>query len=284
MTQTPVAASMPVAIPAEDEMPNLEEADSKEPSGNLRGSPEGPTASAPKVMLIRGLMSDYSDIPLVGFSQPELYQVMPWLCFEAENMCEPPWCMALALIWWDEVVRYVAAMFTWFCHWRASRGSWPHLPQGELDLDQEMKEEINWCFARALRYNILMIGEMQALKMLITLQCLTEAGPQRPAPGYVCQCIESIIRPMVAMGIGFTAHTVMASIPSGRSIHSTSWETDVLTVDISSLPSSIGSAEDLAKWTSIEAAMDVSITVPTDTSSEVATEGTVTDQKERNDA
>ena len=42
---------------------------------------------------------------------------------------------------------------------------------------QEM-EEIDWHFARALRYNVLAIGEMQALKMLMTLQCLTKAGPQ----------------------------------------------------------------------------------------------------------
>ena len=101
----------------------------------------------------------------------------------------------------------------------------------------------------------------------------------------ICESVRRVFRsPLVAIGIGFTAHAMMASIPSGRSSCSTSWEMDVLTVDISSLPLSIGSAGDLAKRMSIEAAMDVSITAPTDASSEVATEGTVTDQKERNDA
>ena len=80
-----------------------------------------------------------------------------------------------------------------------------------------MKEEINRCFASALGYNVLTIGEMQALKMLVALQCLTEVGPRRPALGYVCQCVESIVRPMAAIGIGFTAHAMLASAPSSCS-------------------------------------------------------------------
>ena len=59
----------------------------------------------------------------------------------------------------------------------SSRGSWPRLPLGELSLTQEMKKEIDWHFTRALRYNMLAIGEMQALKMLIMLQCLAKVGP-----------------------------------------------------------------------------------------------------------
>ena len=104
--------------------------------------------------------------------------MVPWICFEALNMCEPPWCTELALIHQDEEVQYLAVMFTWFCHWRVLRGTWPQLPSGELNFSHEMKEEISQCFARALRYNVLAIGEMQALKMLIALQCLTEVGPR----------------------------------------------------------------------------------------------------------
>ena len=69
---------------------------------------------------------------------------------------------------------------------------------------------------------------------------------------------------MVAMGIGFTAHAVMASTPSGHSSCSTSLEIDVLTADISSLPSSIGSTRDLANRMGMEAAMDVLIMALTD--------------------
>ena len=86
---------------------------------------------------------------------------------------------------------------------------------------------------------------------------------------------------MVDMGIGFTAHAMMASVPSGHSSHSTSLETDVSTADISSLPSSIGSAGDLAKRMGVEATMDVSITALTDATSETPMEGTVADQKEK---
>ena len=198
-------------------------------------------------------------------------------------MCEPPWCTELALIKQDEMVRYVAVMFMWFCCWQLARGSWPQLPLGELELGQEMKEEIDWHFAQALRYNVLAIGEMQALKMLITLQCLAEAGPQQPTPGYVSQCIESLICPLVAMGIGFTAHVVMASVPSGHSSHSTSLETDVSTANISSLPSSVGSARDLANRAGMEAVMVISTTASTDATSKTPTEGTVIEQKERDD-
>ena len=130
---------------------------------------------------------------------------------------------------------------------------------------------------------MLVIGEMQALKMLIALQCLAGAGPRKPTPGYVSQCIKSLVHPLVAMGIGFTAHAVMASIPSGCSSHSTSLETDVSTAGILSLPSSVGSAGDLANRAGMEAAMDVSTTASMDAASETPSEGTVVDQKGRGD-
>ena len=59
----------------------------------------------------------------------------------------------------------------------------------------------------------MVIGKMQVLKMLIALQCLAEVGPRKPVSGYVSQCIESLICPLMAMGIGFTAHAMMASVP-----------------------------------------------------------------------
>ena len=99
----------------------------------------------------------------------------------------------------------------WFPHWQISNGTWPQLPNGELNLSQEMKEEIDRCFASALGYSMLMIGEMQALKMLVALQCLAKVGLRRPPPGYVFQCIKSIVHPMAAIGISFTAHAMLAS-------------------------------------------------------------------------
>ena len=70
------------------------------------------------------------------------------------------------------------------------------------------------------------------------------------------------------MGIGFTLHAVMASIPLGHSSHSTSLEMDISMADISSLPSSIGSTRDLVNIASAEEAMEVSITASMDATSE----------------
>ena len=119
--------------------------------------------------------------------------------------------------------------------------------------------------------------------MLIALQCLTEAGPQKPISGYVSQCVESLVRPLMAMGIGFTAHAVMVSAPSGHSSHSTSLETDISTANISSLPSSVSSAGELASRIGTKAAMDISTMASMDAASESLSEGTVVDQKERRD-
>ena len=129
---------------------------------------------------------------------------------------------------------------------------------------------------------MLTVGEMQALKMLIALQCLAEAGP-RPALGYVCQCVKSIVHPMVAIGISFTTHAVLTSAPLICSSQSASLETDVSMADISSLPLSIGSAGDLVRRAETKAAMEVSITALMDTPSETPTENTVVDQEEKGD-
>ena len=56
-----------------------------------------------------------------------------------------------------------------------------------------------------------------------------------------------------------------------------------LMVDISSLPSSVGSAVDLAKRADTKAAMEVSTMVSMGTPSETPTKGTVVNWKEKND-
>ena len=89
--------------PAKENMPDLKGPDLEEP---LAEGPqvESPPVDNPKAMSMRKLILDYLDIPLVGFSQPELHQVVAWIHFEAQNMCEPPWYMEFALICQDKVV------------------------------------------------------------------------------------------------------------------------------------------------------------------------------------
>ena len=100
-------------------------------------------------------------------------------------MCEPPWRMELVQIQKDEEIRYIAAIFTWFRWWRIRRGVWPLLPRSEFNLSKEMRDRVDSCLEPTLAKVEMSMGEMQALKVLITLQCIAEAGPRKPAPVYI---------------------------------------------------------------------------------------------------
>ena len=241
--QTPVAALTPVSMPTKETLcpalPSLKEPQRKIP--------------APEPVVIDDLVSDCSDISVVGFSRPELHQIVPWAHFKAQNMCEPLWQTELAQIQKDEEIHYITAMLTWFCHWWIRKRSWPQLSQSKFNLSQEMKEAVDLHFALALGYNVMFTGEMQTLKALSMLQCLTEAGPRRPALGYVCQCVEFIMNPMMAIGIAFVAPAILVSVTLTCSSQSTSLETDISIADMLSLLLSVGSAGDLAREVNIEA-------------------------------
>ena len=56
----------------------------------------------------------------------------------------------------------------------------------------------------------LSLAEMRALRVLVTLQYITEAGPRRPALGYICQSVELIMHSLSAIGITFLVHAVLA--------------------------------------------------------------------------
>ena len=86
---------------------------------------------------------DYSDVPLVGFTRLDLTRVLPWVRFEAQNMCQPPWRMELSQIQKDEEIRCIDAIFTWFRWWRIRKGAWPLLPQSEFNLSKEMKDIVD---------------------------------------------------------------------------------------------------------------------------------------------
>ena len=78
--QTPVAALMTLSMPTEGILTGPEEL-----------SLEGPQAENPEPVSKSELIPDYSDAPLVGFSQPELHQVILWIHFVAQSMCKPLW-------------------------------------------------------------------------------------------------------------------------------------------------------------------------------------------------
>ena len=94
--RTPIAALTPLLTPNEETVltppssPGNEKLHREIPAVE----PESIDASTP----------DYTDVPLVGFTRPDLSQVFPWVRFKAQSMCEPPWRMELVQIQKDEEV------------------------------------------------------------------------------------------------------------------------------------------------------------------------------------
>ena len=156
----------------------------------------------------------------------------------------PPWWTEMASIKQDKNIRYIAVILVWFQCWKVRSGSWPSLPRCDFVLDQEISDTVNLRLTPTLAKLDLSLGELQALKVLTTLQCLAEMGPQELAPGYICQCVESIMRHLTVLDIAFTPQAVLG-VPVSTQSRSTSLETDISLADISSLPSSVGSAGDM---------------------------------------
>ena len=49
-----------------------------------------------------------------------------------------------------------------------------------------MRDRVNSHLTLTLAKVEMSMAEMQALKVLITLQCIAEVGLRKPTPGYVC--------------------------------------------------------------------------------------------------
>ena len=124
---------------------------------------------------------------------------------------EPPWWTEMVSIKQDENIRYIAVMFMWFQHWKVRSGLWPSLPRYDFVLDQEISDTVDLCLTPTLAKLDLSLGELQALKVLTTLQCLAEMGPRKLAPGYISQCVESITRHLMVLGIAFTSQAVLGA-------------------------------------------------------------------------
>ena len=153
---------------------------------------------------------DYKNILLIGYKRPDLSEVIPLICFEAQNMMEPPWWTEMASIKQDKNIRYIAAIFVWFLCWKVRSGSWPSLPRCDFVLNQEISDTVDLCLAPTLAKLDLSLGELQALKVLTTLQCLAEMDQQKLAPGYTCQCVELIMRHLTVLDIAFTPQSCLS--------------------------------------------------------------------------
>ena len=117
-------------------------------------------------------------------------------------------------------------MFVWFQCWKVRSGLWPSLPRCNFVLNQEVSDTVDLHLATTLAKLNLSLGELQALKVLTTLQFFNEMGPQKPALGYTCQCVKLIRRHLTVLDITFTPQAVLGA-PVSTWSRSTSLETDV---------------------------------------------------------
>ena len=60
------------------------------------------------------LEPDYSHTELVGYTQPLLVNVIPWIKYKAQNMVEPTFRQELQCIREVNYLRYIIAMIVWF--------------------------------------------------------------------------------------------------------------------------------------------------------------------------
>ena len=105
--KTPMVSSTQAATPVVDAMLS--------PPESLRNKKQCQGTMAERLLKSTEIgKPDYKDAPLVRYTMPDLSQVIPWICFEAQSMMEPPWQTELAKIKHDDDVGYVTAMFVWF--------------------------------------------------------------------------------------------------------------------------------------------------------------------------
>ena len=128
--------------------------------------------------------------------------------------------------------------------WKQEHRLWPLLPACDFQFGALAMATIETRVISVIKETNMTLGEMQALRVLTTLQYLAEIGPKSPPVGQIAQSVQSIMQPLQQAGISFMPHAVLSYAVSTRS-RGTSMETDVSFTDISSLPSSMGLAGDI---------------------------------------
>ena len=135
-------------------------------------------------------------------------------------------------------------MLVWFCQWRQEHGSWPSLPACGFQVGALAMATIETQVMSVTSEIKMTLGERQVLRVLTTLQTLAEMGLKSLPPGHITQCVQSIMWPLQQAKISFMPHAVLGYAMLTQS-RSTSVKTDISCADISSLPSSMGSAGDM---------------------------------------
>ena len=137
-------------------------------------------------------------------------------------------------------------MIVWLCQWRQEQGSWPSLLACSFQVGALATATIKTRVMSVTSEIEMTLGERQVLQVLATLQYLAEVGPKSPPLGHVANSVQSIMQPLQQAEISFMPHAVLGYATSIR-LRSTSVKMDISCADISSLPSSIGSAGDMPR-------------------------------------
>ena len=135
-------------------------------------------------------------------------------------------------------------MLVWFHQWKQEHRLWPLLPACDVQFGALATATIQTSHFWHRRDQHDTGGEMQALRVLTTLQYLVEVGPKSLPAGQITQSVQSIMWPLQQADTSI--HTpCCVRVCCIDSIQHVSVETDVSFADISSLPLSVGFAGDM---------------------------------------
>ena len=114
------------------------------------------------------LKPDYSYAELVGYMQPSLTNVIPWIKYEAQNMMEPTWRHEIQCIREDDHVRYIVGMLVWFHQWKQEHRLWPSLLSCDFQFGALATATIESRVVSVIKETDMTMGEMQALRVQTT--------------------------------------------------------------------------------------------------------------------
>ena len=115
------------------------------------------------------LEPDYHNTELVGYTQPLLTNVIPWIKYKAKNIMEPTFRWDLQCIREFDHLQYIIAMLVWFCQWRQEHESWPSLPTCGFQVGALDTATIKTQIGSVTPEMEMTLGERQVLQVLTTL-------------------------------------------------------------------------------------------------------------------
>ena len=112
----------------------------------------------------------------MGFTQPSLVDVTPWIRYEAQNMAELSFIQELQCIKETEHLRYIIVMIVWFKCWKQDQGWWLSIPTCSFQVGATATVNIKTKVLSIIAQVNVSQGESQVLRVLTTLYYLAEVA------------------------------------------------------------------------------------------------------------